>query len=489
MQGARLPYAGPSETASLEQDYYRIWVPDNAIKVELEFDAGSSCTLYAYYRSLGLPCPYYAPYYDAPCYDESQYMYSGSTRSHYKYYSSNFRFVTEGYWFIGIGRDSTYYADQYCPYNVTVSFVTCPENETDWEGYGDVTYCVPKLQEDQVSLPAEWDVHDKSTFSFDIMIPEDIGVFTVFVNTTNYYLDIYGYSWGPATYYGPEDGEYDYTTEMLGGETYYYHRYDTYAPRPGRYNIMILDSNEDNFNGTVKAWFTACSVGMVGPNCTGVLHDEGDLNTPVTKTSEGYDYWRFHLHRNSTLQVNVSVTDVTAGGYGYVVWKIAGYPSYSSYGGYDSYYYYQSFSGVDLITINLYRQDAELDLDWIVGVQTYTPTVTFEVSAVERVVDDEISTGDGTTSSGIETTSQSTTAQQQTTATTATTAATATSAQQQTTSTGGMNTTTTEQAGTTTTSGTTSSTATTGSDDTTTAGASVLAISGFVVLCAAVLML
>jgi len=405
-------YDGPNEDAALDLDYYRIWVPENAIAVEFDFTAENYyCDMYAYYRTLGLPCPYYDPYWDAPCYDDAQYISSDSTRTVYKSYHSDLRFVTEGYWFIGIGRYSSYYADEVCPYNITISFITCPENQTDWYGDGQIDNCIPKIQEDKVTVPGEWEIHDQIYQSFDVIIPdENVGLFSVMVNTTDYYVDIYGYSWGPASYYGSQDGKYEWTDEDIGGITYYQHWYHTFAPRAGRYNVLILQTNDEPFNGTVKTYYNKCSGTNVGPNCTGVLHASNDVG-PFVKTETGYDYWKFQVWENTTVQVTFNVSD--ASGYGYVFVKPAAAPFYDSNGGYDNSAYYDYISSSGTYTFTLYPMDSVVTSDWWAGFYTYTAPITFAVNAA---VDTTPTTG-GTTA---------TTAATATTATTATTASTGT---------------------------------------------------------------
>jgi len=307
-----------------------------------------------------LPCPYNAPYFNneasppqfVPCVtDAFGFSYSWTFTPS----STAFRFLTNTYWYVGVGK-SEGIAGHACPFNIVASTKPCTPNDTNCIVTHDWT-SVPLTATPTTQIV---DPPSSNLFSFVLDVPSiNVGSVTIEANLSIYndsYVDIYA-AWNQsiAQGYGDiESSHLDFTTLVVPG------------PHEGLLYVTVKPYN--NYVANISTSYQLCTPPNVGPNCIGLLHDSvGDDGTFMLRSGESYDYWVV-----PTPPVNTSfIFNVTVFSFEEEQTELLlRCDSYPSYGLEHEYEYALSEETPAQLSLVLYPQDFVTGCTWYVGVYT-----------------------------------------------------------------------------------------------------------------------
>jgi len=344
-------------------DLYSFFVPENVSSVNITFtntDTTSCSYINLFLSTYGIPCSddeYSSDYQCANAWD-----IGGGISSYTNIltpYDDNylFQYDVNQYWYVAIGRYSSYDYTDTCSYNFYLNFnSTCAPGSVGVAPDSSNVVCEPYTT---VNTSLTYTIQNGNPAGtndftvFKVNVPTTtVGHIYVRVNSTSSDLDLYGRQYAGASYYTDYDCyEYSYTTV---GAFYIYDMF-CYTPRMGDFFITI-DTNDVNWNGTATFDVLNCGVGTAGANCsfplypfnTSLLVAPTTLTIPYSGSGSSVSYGSLYFYWD--IPANYSAGDLilyaSSSQSGYLVVRRNGFPTTDSQSGYEYYSEYDSYNAV-----------------------------------------------------------------------------------------------------------------------------------------------
>jgi len=437
-----------SNVKGLDLQYFKVWVPKNALTVEVNLQYNSStCGLSWYLRRLGLPCPPVPPYVGPSTICNGDSIVSSESQTYAPINITQFN--TDWYWYFGVGRTQGSTIDSTCNFGFSVNIYTCSgADQIDGYGQGDQTICT--TVHGRVIPFSETLQNIDTAYAYNISIPENVGNVTIVVTSPN--RDLFVAAVGNASPTASNtvlDSLLTVSNSTSDPSQVSYVAVVT-APRVGQLNIMIINrdafkSLNTLFNATISVSWAQCDgVTYGGANCGSRIYtntyDLIQVNQPTYTTS----IYRYQLPSMSVLNITIVLDQSSRGYSGQALFRTGAYPYDRLNVGFDSLLYANSieYSKNGYNTFTLFGNDLYDDgTHYLAVITTGAPILYTVYSSLVNVTynfSTTTTTSISTTTSIPTTTTTTTTSSTSTTSTsttsTSTTSATPTSARVSTTS-------------------------------------------------------